>query len=240
MIIVGCGRSGTSILGELFEHIPGYDYMFEPQFSELKNAKPAKGKALAVKVPKGDEDKRTPGLAFNIDEILSLIPNNKFIFIVRHPLDAICSLKPGISENWSHNPKPPKHEELQANLPIEEQCAHHWNYINSVGYTELAKRVENVLIVRYEDLVAKPHKTAEKILEHIGVHPHEISKELEDYTSKVQNKTKKSYHAKHQSHWYRDDHKKRVAHWKKDLSKDEAKRAWNIVGDTAMEFGYSF
>ena len=32
VIILGCGRSGTSIFGELFEHIPGYMYYSEPPF----------------------------------------------------------------------------------------------------------------------------------------------------------------------------------------------------------------
>ena len=33
--ILGCGRSGTSIFGELFEAIPGYTYYSEPFLADV-------------------------------------------------------------------------------------------------------------------------------------------------------------------------------------------------------------
>jgi hypothetical protein len=50
VVILGCGRSGTSIIGELFEHLAPYTYYSEPFFAELLEfdfARPS-----AVKVPK--------------------------------------------------------------------------------------------------------------------------------------------------------------------------------------------
>jgi hypothetical protein len=35
VVILGCGRSGTSIFGELFEHLAPYTYYSEPSFAEL-------------------------------------------------------------------------------------------------------------------------------------------------------------------------------------------------------------
>jgi hypothetical protein len=33
-VVLGCGRSGTSIFGELFEALPGFTYLSEPLLSE--------------------------------------------------------------------------------------------------------------------------------------------------------------------------------------------------------------
>ncbi|MEM6630277.1 MAG: hypothetical protein AAF694_11435, partial [Bacteroidota bacterium] len=35
VLILGCGRSGTSIFGELFDHLSGYTYHSEPPYESL-------------------------------------------------------------------------------------------------------------------------------------------------------------------------------------------------------------
>ena len=35
IMILGCGRSGTSIFGELFEHLTPYHYLSEPDYEML-------------------------------------------------------------------------------------------------------------------------------------------------------------------------------------------------------------
>jgi len=51
----------------------------------------------------------------------------------RHPLDTIASLRVGIAKNWGHHPKPPDWRDWLAR-PLVERCAHHWAYLNTVGY----------------------------------------------------------------------------------------------------------
>ena len=44
VLILGCGRSGTSIFGELLEHLAPYTYYSEPAFADLQlERKPEQG-----------------------------------------------------------------------------------------------------------------------------------------------------------------------------------------------------
>ena len=38
VVILGCGRSGTSIFGELFEHLEPYTYASEPLYGAMWQA----------------------------------------------------------------------------------------------------------------------------------------------------------------------------------------------------------
>ena len=100
VIILGCGRSGTSIFGELFEDLKPYKYYSEPYFDELLKSDFAR--PVAVKVPRESPGyPPTLGLSFPLDILLQKIPDPKIIYWqVRHPLDTICSLKVGISYRW--------------------------------------------------------------------------------------------------------------------------------------------
>lgn len=257
VIIFGCGRSGTSILGELFEEMDEYSYLFEADVLDIENFEFNGPKLLASKVPKIRARNFTlyikpllrnllapkkvhkalsPGLTVNLEWLIKTLPcNYKFIFIARHPLDTICSLKPGIEAGWSHNPRPLDYKKY-LKAPLVERCARHWQYINDVGFKTLTERNE-VLIVLYENLVLNTRDTVQRILNYIEMTDYSISK-LASYIEKVQDKTKDSYQAKKQIRWYRDDHITRINRWKNDLTKDEAESAWKIVGSTAKQFGY--
>ena len=89
-IVLGCGRSGTSILGELFAGLPGYSYHSEPPFEALAGID--YGAPVAIKVPKPAAGRDTsPGLPFLVDDLRAVVPEPREIFwLVRHPLDAIC------------------------------------------------------------------------------------------------------------------------------------------------------
>ena len=100
VVILGCGRSGTSIFGELFESLRSYlgRYHFEPAFDQLHTIDFKSG-SVAIKVPKVTTGHRmTPGLPFLLEDLLAIVPEPRVIFWqVRHPLDTICSLRPGIT-----------------------------------------------------------------------------------------------------------------------------------------------
>lgn len=130
--ILGCGRSGTSIFGELFEAFPGYRYWSEPHLAEVR---PRRGETVAVKVPRTPPGSTPPaGSSVSLDDLLTTIPSPRQIFWqVRHPLDAICSLRVGISDSWGHHPRPPDWRDWTGR-PLLERCAHHWATINGPGY----------------------------------------------------------------------------------------------------------
>lgn len=50
VVILGCGRSGTSIFGELFDALPAFEYHSEPLLADLRLT--AGAGAIAVKVPR--------------------------------------------------------------------------------------------------------------------------------------------------------------------------------------------
>jgi len=102
VVILGCGRSGTSIFGELFEALPQYSYLSEPYFGDLLEfdfQSPA-----AVKIPRESKQFPAPaGQTFPVDALIKVMPTIPiFFWQVRHPLDAIASLKIGISKSFAH------------------------------------------------------------------------------------------------------------------------------------------
>ena len=71
ILILGCGRSGTSIFGEFFEQLPDYTYHSEPTFAAISTMD--FNQPIAIKVPR--ESVGFPpdtGLSFPLQE-LSLI-----------------------------------------------------------------------------------------------------------------------------------------------------------------------
>ena len=121
VIVLGCGRSGTSIFGELFDGLGGYDYQSEPPFEEVMQR--TAGTPFAVKVPRESPGyEPDEGLSIPVGQLLERHPGTRIFWIVRHPLDAISSLRVGISKGWRHHPRPPDYESW-LNRPLVEQCA---------------------------------------------------------------------------------------------------------------------
>lgn len=238
VIILGCGRSGTSIFGELFESLPSYrgGYRFEPAFDELR-AIDFKSGPVAVKVPKLPAGQRmTPGLPFLLEDLLAVVPEPRVIFWqVRHPLDTICSLRPGIAANWSHNPKPPDWMEWQTR-PIVVQCARHWQHINETGY--LAVR-DIATVMHYEDLVCDPHHFARQVCDKTGVDMVDHAEAIEAWAARVGNaKSPDSYEAKRQVHWSRQDHATRIERWRENLSPEDVEMVRPVVESAARLHSY--
>ena len=182
-MVLGCGRSGTSIFGELFDDIPAYRYYSEPPFVELTSFDYST--PIAVKVPTESPGYRpSAGLSFPVDELLSVLPEpRRFFWIVRHPLDAICSLRVGIEQNWGHHPKPPDWREW-LEKPLLERCAHHWNHINSVGFEQVR---DLVTVVKFEEMIRDPRRFADDICTAVGIVPSDHLDSREKWAGRVQN-----------------------------------------------------
>lgn len=236
VVILGCGRSGTSIFGELFDGLGPYRYLFEPAFADLAGVDYSAG-PLAMKVPKTPPGTpMTPGLPFVLDELLRLVPEPRVLYWqVRHPLDAICSLRPGISKNWSHNPKPPNWQQL-LERPLVERCAYHWAHINTHGYRAVEEHCE---VNRFESTVHQPQKTALRVCRQVGVNPADHESSIADWVRRVGNrKSPDAYEARRQVVWSRPDHQTRVERWRENLSAEDLDRVIPIVAEAAQSFNY--
>jgi hypothetical protein len=122
VMILGCGRSGTSIFGELFEHLPDYQYRSEPAFADVVDADYTS--PLAFKVPRESEGfSPDPGQSFPLAALMRNRPDMRLFWIVRHPLDAICSLRVGIAKNWRPPLDPYQFIRICRSLEAGHACA---------------------------------------------------------------------------------------------------------------------
>ena len=234
VVVLGCGRSGTSIFGEFFDGLGPYVYQSEPPFqSVLKH--PA-SQAFAVKVP--HESGGYPpdaGLSFPLKALLDAFPAVAIFWIVRHPLDAVSSLRVGIARNWRHHPRPPDWEQWLAR-PLVERCAHHWNYINLHGYRHVRSRAT---LVRFEDMIRAPDQFALNVCARLGLNADEQQEFISAWTARVQDTNNEQFiEAETSRNLSRPDHTRRVGRWQENLSGEDVVSASRIVGDTARALGY--
>ncbi len=234
-IILGCGRSGTSIFGELFEHLSPFAYYSEPAFDDLLHFDFSR--PVAVKVPRESANHpATPGLSFPLETLLETVPGAvRLYWQVRHPLDTICSLRVGISQNWGHHPKPPDWQDW-LERPLVERCAHHWAYINTVGY----RQVQHLVTVKtFEEMLGDPLQFARSVGKDVGSDvSHE--RELAQWAKRVQNTNNEHFvEAETSRNYSRPDHTVKVERWKENLTWDEVKSVLPFVREAAPTFGYS-
>jgi hypothetical protein len=234
VMILGCGRSGTSIFGELFDGLDRYTYQSEPAFEAVLAADYSMPQAF--KVPReSDLHPARPGLSFPLDRFLEAAPRARLFWIVRNPLDAACSLRVGIAKQWGHHPRPPDWRDWLGESLIA-QCAHHWAFLNRAGYAQ----VEHcATLVRFEDMIADPARFSARICEALAIDPAANAPHLARWAKRVQNSNNKDFIEAQTSRSYsRPDHKVRVDRWCENLTDEEAAAIWDIVGETAHALGY--
>ncbi len=232
--ILGCGRSGTSILGELFQDTRAYTYLSEPPLEavyQLKFKDP-----VAVKMPKPGSLPASPGLPFLWPDVKQVFPEDTlWIWQVRHPLDTICSLKVGIEQNWGHHPRPPDWKDW-LDHSLLERCAHHWNYLNTVGYDQVRNAVT---VNKFEDMINDPLETARKLLSATGMHTMDYQWQIQQWASRVQNTNNSLFiEAQCSMDYSRNDHQTRVDRWRENLSLEQARALKPLIEEGARRFSY--
>lgn len=234
VMVLGCGRSGTSILGELFDGLGGYAYRSEPPFEAVMAADYSTPQA--VKVPHESPGfPAPPGLSFPLGAYLSVAPGAKLFWIVRHPLDAICSLRIGIDLTWGHHPRPPDWRDWLSR-PLLERCAHHWAFLNTAGFCQVDRLAK---VVRFEAMIADPLGLATSVCAEIGVEATAEAAHLGQWSARVQDTNNAAFVEARTSRGYsRPDHERRVGRWRENLTPDEAQSLWPIVAEGARQFGY--
>lgn len=234
VLVLGCGRSGTSIFGELFDGVGPYTYHSEPPFERVVSG--ALGGLVAIKVP--HESAGHPpdsGLSFPLDTLLERIPGVRIFWIIRNPLDAVCSLRVGIANDWGHHPRPPDWRAWRSR-PLIEQCAHHWQDINADGYAHVSSIAS---LVHFESMIEDPYRFAVRVCEQTGLEVEREEPAVRAWADRVQDTNNERFVEAETSRGYsRRDHSVRVGRWRENLTADEVDVIWAIVGETARTFGY--
>jgi hypothetical protein len=175
-------------------------------------------------------------LPFLVGELLAEVPEPREIFwIVRHPLDAICSLRVGIAQDWGHHPRPPDWESWLS-APLLQRCAHHWVHINSHGYEQVRDRAR---LHRFEHMIGDPLGFAQDICGQVGLDPAACEAALHTWARRVQDENNDDFEEAECSKPYsRPDHKTKVGRWRENLSPAEVAELVPVVAETAARFGY--
>ncbi len=234
VMILGCGRSGTSIFGEMFDYIGDYSYTSEPPFEDVVNSDYSTPQAF--KVPReSDTFDPDPGLSFPLSAVMRCAPDMRFFWIVRHPLDAISSLRVGISQNWGHHPRPPDWQHW-LNRPLVEQCAYHWSFLNSVGFDQIS---EIATVVRFETMISDPNGFVGSVCDAIGIeHPCQTAR-VGEWVKRIQNENNAEFvEAKTSRPYSRPDHSVRIGRWRENLSTADVARVLPIVAHAGKSHGY--
>lgn len=234
-MVLGCGRSGTSVFGEFFDGLADYTYRSEPPFAEVMEADFAR--PTAFKVPRESAAYAGPaGLSFPLSAYRAKAPEAAIFWIVRHPLDAICSLRIGIERNWGHHPRPPDWT-AWLGRPLLERCAHHWNFLNTIGFDQVAQQA---IVVKFEQMIAEPLPFARSICEQVGVSSAAVAHHLEVWAARVQDTNNADFvEARTSRNYSRPDHERRVGRWRENLDPDDAASLWPLVQAGAARFGYA-
>lgn len=224
---------GNPFFGELFESIDGYHYQSEPPFAEVMNADYSVPQAF--KVPhESEEFDADPGLSFPLNTLLGHVPDMQFFWLVRHPFDAICSLRIGIGKEWGHHPRPQDWIDW-LERPLVERCAHHWAFLNSVGFENVSKIVT---VVRFEDMIESPGRFAQGICDLLGLDGQHKSASVQSWVRRVRNTNDANFIEAQTSRPYsRPDHSIRIGRWRENLSKNDVVRVLPIVAEAAKQFG---
>ncbi len=235
VLILGCGRSGTSIFGEFFQQLSCYTYFSEPPYADLKQYDYSQ--PIAIKVPTTSKNyPPTAGLSFPLEDLLNTIPKPlKIFWQVRHPLDAICSLKVGIAKNWGHHPRPLDWKDW-LDKPLILQCAHHWNYLNTIGY----EKVENMATIStFESAILEAEKFAKNICTLVNVDPKLEVAPTQNWCNRVQDTNNKKFVEAMTSRAYStNDHTVKVGRWRENMTEEERRLVLPMVEETAKKFGY--
>lgn len=250
--IIGCARSGTSILGELIASHPDVHYLFEAHsIWELggtgKNeshrlvtnhaSEPVKKEIRAWFKSQEVEEKhlieKNPRNVLRIPYVKEIFPNSKLLHIVRDGRDVSCSLVPGCGgERWAHL-KPPSWKTFSKRYSGALRCAYTWKEVVEISLDDL--RDVDHLQIRYEELILKPLAVSKRIFSYLGL---SLNPSVVDFCEKISNDTNSTYHAKYQDRWYQPNHSRRIGRWHENLTFKEQEEINELLGPLLSQLGY--
>lgn len=258
--IIGCARSGTSILGEAIAAHPRVAYLFEA--SDLWNAAlaehdddrllaedatdAARSEARrrfedAVAASPGDVlVEKNPKHVLRIPFLDAVFPDSRFVHILRDGRDVIASLMfRNRGSSWGHL-KTPGWRDLLARYPEANhmRCAYQWrDAVTAARRDALELRLgpDRYREVRYEDLVQDPRRVMEDLLPFLGLDAHAA---IDAFLPKIQDATERSYHARKQVRHYIENHSRRVGRYRENLTADQLRDVEEVCGPLLHELHY--
>lgn len=259
VFIVGCARSGTSILGELFAAHPRVAYCCELQMLwngilpegpdhrlTREDATPAAvekarlGLAAIVRMPPGKIFvEKNPKHALRIPFLDAVFPDARFVHIIRDGRDAVASLMfRNRGPQWGHL-QTPGWADLLARYPHDNhiRCAHQWRDAVAIARADARElSPDRSTEVRYEDLVRAPAEAMGRLLGFLGL---DLAPEVLAMTQRVQDRTAGSYHAKAQSIHFVNDHATRIGRHRENLTPAQVADVVGVCGPLLSELGYT-
>jgi hypothetical protein len=249
--IIGCARSGTSILGELLGAHHDVAYKHEADSVWDKAGLGINGShrltevhatsALTTKIHQrfkarlgqgGMLIEKSPRNTLRVPFLRAVFPEAKIIHIVRDGRDVACSLLPGIGgDRWRHL-RPPNWRELQAEDEGLLRCAKVWRDVVSLALEDL-EGVPHCL-VRYEQLVRSPRMVTRKLLDYLEL---DDDPAVVEFSKRITDKTD-GYQPQKQRKWFQADHHVRIGRWKANMTQTEAAHVSQILFPTLRRLGY--
>ena len=262
VFVVGCARSGTSIFGEALAAHPQVSYLFEvsslwrewvPDGADHRltamDLDPQRAEAIyhGLREAAGDDGteaetvllEKNPKHVLRLPFLAALFPWAQFLHIVRDGRDVTASLMfRNRGESWGHL-EVPGWRELLAEFPDKNwlRCAWQWRRAVETALADsrapaLADRTQ---LVRYEDLLAEPLRVLSESFATCGL---ELTSEVEDFASRIQDETRGSYHARRQVRHYVENHSRRKGRYLENLSSEQVADVETVCGDLLRELGY--
>ena len=258
--VIGCARSGTSILGEAIAAHPRVAYLFEasviwnalaperaddrltsadltPEIAE------AARRALDVawnELPGDVRVEKNPKHVLRMPYLSALFPESKFLHIIRDGRDTVASLMfRNRGESWGHLKTPGWEELLRIHREAHHvRCAHQWRDAVTIARNDaraLGLDTSRYLELRYEDLLLDPTTTMRSVLGYLGL---DLSPPAETFLSKIQDSTIGSYHAKRQVRHYVENHSRRRGRYTENLTADQIRDVEAVCGELLTDLGY--
>lgn len=258
IFLLGCARSGTSILGEAIAAHPNVAYLFEvsaiwntlvPEKNHHRLTADTVTTGVASQIYKALADARrelsgdlllekNPKHVIRIPFLDALFPQARFVHIIRDGRDTIASLMfRNRGPNWGHL-KIPQWEQLLERYPKEShiRCAHQWNYAVSTARQDAQGLTgKRYLEVRYEALVRAPKAELTRLLQFLEL---PADSQVNAFVEKIQDETYNSYHAKRQVRHYVEDHARRVGRYRENLTTRQLEDVMKVCGPLLGELGY--
>jgi hypothetical protein len=251
-LIMGCARSGTSILGELIGAHPDVKYKHEAHAIWNKaglgeneshrltaqHATPEVKRQIRrrFELEKGEAAllvEKCPRSALRIPFIREVFPEAKLIHIIRDGRDVACSMLPGIGgSEWRHL-KPPNWKKIFEQDRGAVRCARAWSEIIEIALNDLDGASHFAL--KYEELIAEPAQIAGNLLRFLELPEHPA---VDEFCKKIQNTTANSYQAQKQAKWFQDDHQVRIGRWRENLKQDEAEAIEKMLRPFLIKLRY--
>ena len=117
-----------------------------------------------------------------------------------------------------------------------KKYAHHWNYINSIGYASVKKIAA---VTKFKNLVKYSSKFSREIYVQLEIDPELHDLELKSWNRRVQNNNNEDFIEALTSRPYTNqDHSNKINRWKENLTKENLEEIVHMVCQTAAQFEY--